>query len=108
MTLSILALSPTIFHAGMVVLLVVGFGFVIFFHELGHFLAAKWVGIKVEQFAVGFGQAILSWRKGLGLRIGSSAAKYEELDRAGQAEGVSETEYRLNWIPLGGYVKMLG
>src|SRR5947207_9580064 len=90
------------------ILLVLGFGFVIFFHELGHFLAAKWVGIKVEQFAVGFGQAIFSWRKGLGLRIGSSAAKYEELERAGEALGISETEYRLNWIPLGGYVKMLG
>ena len=46
-----------------VLLLVFGFGFVIFWHELGHFLAAKWVGIKVEQFAVGFGQAILAWRK---------------------------------------------
>ena len=38
--------------------LVFGFGFVVFFHELGHFLAAKWVGIRVEQFAVGFGNAI--------------------------------------------------
>ena len=54
------------------ILLVLGFGFVIFFHELGHFFAAKWVGIKVEQFAVGFGQAMVSWRKGLGFRVGSS------------------------------------
>src|SRR2546425_1005126 len=60
-------------------LLIFGFGFVIFFHELGHFLAAKWVGIKVEQFAVGFGQAVCSWRKGFGLALGSSARKYEEL-----------------------------
>jgi regulator of sigma E protease len=115
-------------------LLIFGFGFVIFFHELGHFLAAKWVGIKVEQFAVGFGQAIFSWRKGLGIRIGTSAPKFEELvqakanelrnqpastekagafsteelDAAAGALGISETEYRLNWIPLGGYVKMLG
>src|SRR5436305_10923223 len=91
-----------------IALLVFGFGFVIFWHELGHFLAAKWVGIKVEQFAVGFGHALVSWRKGLGFKIGSSAAKYEELAAARQAEGISETEYRLNWIPLGGYVKMLG
>src|SRR5215208_2474358 len=67
-------------------LLIFGFGFVIFFHELGHFLAAKWVGIKVEQFAVGFGQAIFSWRKGLGVRIGSSASKFEELVQARAGE----------------------
>ena len=57
-----------------ILLLVFGFGFVIFWHELGHFLAAKWVGIRVEQFAVGMGQAILAWRKGLGLRVGTTAS----------------------------------
>lgn len=91
-----------------IALLCFGFGFVIFFHELGHFLAAKYVGIRVEQFAVGFGQALLSWRKGMGWKVGSSGARYEELQKTGQAETVGETEYRLNWIPLGGYVKMLG
>ncbi len=92
-----------------IALLVLGFGFVIFWHELGHFLAAKWADVRVEQFAVGFGHALLSWRKGLGFTPGSSAARLERL----AAEGVDisrygETEYRLNWIPLGGYVKMLG
>src|SRR3954451_19911540 len=89
-------------------LLVFGFGFVIFWHELGHFLAAKWVGIKVEQFAVGFGHAMASWRQGMGFTVGSSGKKYEELVAAGKADTIGETEYRLNWIPLGGYVKMLG
>lgn len=97
----------------MIALLVFGFGFVIFFHELGHFLAAKYVGIKVEQFAVGFGQAMFSWRKGMGITWGSSGRKYEELiakkDQSGtDVNQIGETEYRLNWIPLGGYVKMLG
>ncbi len=99
-----------------VILLVLGFGFVIFFHELGHFLAAKWCGVKVEQFAVGFGQAIFSWRKGMGFRWGSSGKKYEALAAQAAADPqsvpnfnqISETDYRLNWIPLGGYVKMLG
>ena len=59
-------------------LLVFGFGFVIFWHELGHFLAAKWVGIKVEQFAVGFGQAIVSWRKGIGMRVGNTQREYDK------------------------------
>src|SRR5689334_11943479 len=116
-------------------LLIFGFGFVIFWHELGHFIAAKWAGVKVEQFAVGFGQALVSWRKGLGWRTGSSREEYEKrareylrarerggstdtalteaitdeqkLDYAAAALGLGETEYRLNWLPLGGYVKML-
>lgn len=98
-----------------IALLCFGFGFVIFFHELGHFLAAKYVGIRVEQFAVGFGHALFSWRKGMGWQFGSSGAKYEELmkvEKAGiqgtDVHALGETEYRLNWIPLGGYVKMLG
>lgn len=90
-----------------VVLLVLGFGFVIFWHELGHFLAAKWAGVRVEQFAVGFGQALLSWRKGMGTMVGTSGPKYESLPPEEKAR-YGETEYRLNWIPLGGYVKMLG
>jgi regulator of sigma E protease len=124
------------FHSILLVIaLVLGFGFVIFFHELGHFLAAKWVGIKVEQFAVGFGQALVCYRKGIGLRVGTTQREYrrrlEEFlqqkhkddpqiqERSGLAyqqamvevemeSGLGETEYRLNWIPLGGYVKMLG
>src|ERR1700761_1277473 len=102
-----------------VALLVLGFGFVIFWHELGHFLAAKWVGIKVEQFAVGFGQAIVAWRKGIGFRVGttlpehdraieryleenpevSSLSTSEAIIKAEKALGLGETEYRLNWIP---------
>ena len=104
-----------LFQTWSVVLLVLGFGFVVFFHELGHFLAAKYVGIKVEQFAVGFGQAVLSWRKGLGVTWGSSGKKMEALEKQ-EREGLQkidlsrygDTEYRINWIPLGGYVKMLG
>jgi regulator of sigma E protease len=108
--------------------MVFGFGFVVFFHELGHFLAAKWVGIKVEQFAVGFGHALFAFRKGLGFRVGSTTKEFDqkvkeyaekkhsrrgdltalELSAAAEEMGLGETEYRLNWMPLGGYVKMLG
>ena len=96
-------------------LIVVGFGLVIVVHELGHFAAAKWAGIRVHAFAVGFGQAVCSYRKGMGFRIGSSEPEYvrqlKDLglppDR-GDLPGVSSTEYRFNWIPFGGYVKMLG
>ncbi|MFT3787088.1 MAG: site-2 protease family protein [Tepidisphaeraceae bacterium] len=110
------------------IVMVVGFGFVVFWHELGHFLAAKWAGVKVDQFAVGFGRALLCWRKGIGVTVGTSAKEYEkravahyqkttneqsmptmvQIDAAAREIGLGETEYRLNWIPLGGYVKMLG
>src|SRR5687768_18467518 len=58
-------------------LLGLGFGFAVFWPELGHFLAAKWAGVKVEQFAVGFGHALLAYRKGLGLRVGTTAKEYK-------------------------------
>ena len=58
-------------------------GFLIFVHELGHFLTAKWFGIKVTEFGFGFPPRVFGVRRG-------------------------ETEYTLNLIPLGGFVKMLG
>jgi len=115
-----------------IALLIFGFGFVIFWHELGHFLAARWAGVRVEQFAVGMGQAIFSYRRGLGLKLGSSRKEYEDRtaewfkttavapkgpdgeyteyqrEQASKALGLGETEYRLSWIPLGGYVKPTG
>lgn len=87
------------------VLVVIGFGMIIFVHELGHFLAARWAGIRVLAFALGFGPALVSYRKGLGWRRGSS--EREALARADRAS-ISATEYRLNALPFGGYVKMLG
>src|SRR5881409_3162897 len=65
-------------YIGSLLLLILGFGFVIFWHELGHFLAAKWAGVKVEQFAVGFGQALLAWRKGIGFRVGTTQPEFEK------------------------------
>jgi regulator of sigma E protease len=116
-----------------IALMVLGFGLVVFFHELGHFLAAKYVGIRVDQFAVGFGRALISFRKGLGLRFGPSGPEFEkrikahleqthrdepdvsqrqwsqaQIAQAAAQTGISETEYRINWLPLGGYVRMLG
>lgn len=61
----------------------IGFSFIIFFHELGHFLVAKWAGVRVERFAVGFFREVFGFTRG-------------------------ETRYSFNILPLGGYVKMLG
>ncbi len=71
-----------------------GLGFVIFVHELGHFLAAKACGVKCEKFYVGFD---------VPMRLGPI-----ELPRALFRRKVGETEYGIGIIPLGGYVKMLG
>jgi len=110
-----------------VVLMLFGFGLLIAVHELGHFLAARWAGIRVHAFAIGFGQALVSWRKGLGFRRGSSQREYDSVMRkavdaqtyavdsasgkaaaSSVAGSISPTEYRLNWFPFGGYVRMLG
>lgn len=58
-------------------------GFMILVHEFGHYAVAKLLGVRVEQFAIGFGKRLIGFRKG-------------------------ETDYRINAIPLGGYVKMSG
>src|SRR5499427_2447005 len=57
------------------------FGLVIFVHELGHFIAAKALGVYAPRFSIGFGPAIFRKRRG-------------------------ETEYILAWLPLGVYVRM--
>jgi regulator of sigma E protease len=62
---------------------IVVLGFMILIHEFGHYAVAKWLGVRVEQFAIGFGKRLVGFRKG-------------------------DTDYRINAIPLGGYVKMSG
>jgi len=59
------------------------FGFLILVHEFGHFIMAKRAGVRVEQFSLGFGPRLLSWKG-------------------------SDTEYSICAIPLGGYVKLAG
>ena len=91
-------------------LVCIGFGLIVFVHELGHFLAARWAGIRVLAFTIGFGPALFSYRKGMGLRAGSGEKEYIEKLKAEplRAREFSPTEYRFNILPLGGYVKMLG
>lgn len=63
-------------------LVILFFGGSIFVHELGHFLAARRRGVHVERFSIGFGPKIFSWK------------------------GKDGVEYRLSWLPLGGYVTL--
>lgn len=73
-----------------------GLGFIIFVHELGHFLAAKSCGVKVEAFYVGFN---IPFPKVFGVTIiPQYLLKFT----------IGETEYGIGNLPLGGYVKMLG
>ena len=60
-----------------------GFALLIILHELGHFTAAKAVGMRVERFSLFFGRTKLRWQRG-------------------------ETEYGVGWLPLGGFVKITG
>ena len=66
-----------------VVVVIIVLSVMVFIHELGHFLAAKYFGIRVLTFSIGFGKRLLGFRKG-------------------------ETDYRISLLPLGGYVKMAG
>ncbi|HLW00282.1 MAG TPA: site-2 protease family protein [Ktedonobacterales bacterium] len=59
------------------------FGLLVFVHEFGHFITAKWSGIRVEEFGFGFPPRIFGIKRG-------------------------ETIYSINWIPLGGFVRMPG
>jgi regulator of sigma E protease len=116
------------------VLVFAGFSLVIFVHELGHFLAAKWCDVRIDRFAVGFLTPIFSYRQGMGFRWGSTEKEYKqrlhdrveenrsselqfhekleptdaELARAAKELKLGETDYCFNVLPLGGYVKMLG
>lgn len=66
-----------------ILITIIGFGIMVFLHELGHFLTAKRFGVLVHEFAIGMGPKIFSFGKG-------------------------ETKYSLRLLPLGGYVKLEG
>ena len=76
--------------------------FAVFFHELGHFLTARWARIKVTKFFIGFGPTIWSTRRGVPETV--------TVERRGQLETVTrpETEYGVKALPLGGFVKIVG
>ena len=59
-------------------------GPLVFFHELGHYLVARWFGVGAEQFSIGFGREISGWT-----------------DKRG-------TRWKVGWLPLGGYVRFVG
>ena len=67
-----------------VIALLIVLGIVVFVHELGHFLAARWAGVRVNTFSIGFGPAIVKWH-----------------DKHG-------TEWKIACLPLGGYVSIYG
>ena len=67
-----------------IVALLIVLGVVVFIHELGHFLAARWAGVTVNTFSIGFGPAIVKWH-----------------DKHG-------TQWQIACIPLGGYVSIYG
>jgi regulator of sigma E protease len=68
---------------GNIITVVIVFAVLIFIHELGHLLACKMTGIKVEKFSLGFGPPLVQWKR-------------------------AETTYMISAVPLGGYIKMEG
>ena len=77
-----ISLVPEPYRTAIAFILVLGV--LIFIHELGHLLAARWRGVRVERFSIGFGERVAAWT-----------------DKRG-------TEWTVGWIPLGGYVRLHG
>jgi len=73
------SIFTNVWGLGFVVLILGG---AIFIHELGHFLAARWRGLQVDRFSIGFGPKIVAWK------------------------GKDGCEYRISWLPFGGYVAL--
>ena len=67
----------------LIIIAILAFTFVVFIHELGHFLTAKWCGIRVNEFAIGMGPRIIKW-------------------------GKKETKYSIRLFPIGGFCAMEG
>ena len=67
-----------------IIALLIVLGVVVFIHELGHFIAARWAGVRVDAFSIGFGPAIIKWH-----------------DKRG-------TVWKIACLPLGGYVSIYG
>ena len=94
-----------LYNTVMFIKVVIGFSIIIFVHELGHFLAAKWVGIRVDRFSIGFGPRLFGYRGGEGLTFGGRPEyTADELEQ----RRYGETDYCFKALPIGGYVKMLG
>ncbi len=125
-----LTLLGSITGAEKIVLFIIGFGSVIFVHELGHFITAKFFKVRCDVFSMGIGPRLCGWRRGAGFTFGavaigppSTAAPIPTGDAAGPvgsspsaaagpqltaAHPLGETDYRISWLPFGGYVRMLG
>jgi regulator of sigma E protease len=74
-------------------------GILVFVHEMGHFLAARWTGMRADVFAIGMGPRLFGWNRKTGFSFGKLP---EDLQLEGQ------TDYRISAFPIGGYVKILG
>ncbi|MBO0781449.1 MAG: site-2 protease family protein [Ktedonobacteraceae bacterium] len=101
------------------------FGLLVFVHELGHFIAAKWAGIRVEEFGLGFPPALVGFRRrhnggwdvlwfGRGRNADTGDAKMQTpFATSGGTSNAStpsthHTIYSLNLLPIGGFVRMPG
>lgn len=80
------------------IIVIAGLSILILGHEAGHFFAAKMFGLRVDEFGFGFPPRIFGWRHKKNRRDADGTLR--------QVQG--ETEYSLNWLPFGGFVKIHG
>lgn len=75
----------------------------VFVHELGHFWTARKAGVKVDEFGIGIPPRIIGIRK-----TNTPGKKWELVSAKEEAEKTTHTIYSLNWLPIGGFVKIKG
>jgi regulator of sigma E protease len=95
------ALSDYSHSALSIAIAILGIGFLIFIHELGHFLACRLTKTRVETFSIGFGPRLFGWERHAGRRVFTVGRR-----RFSAADGAMDV--RIAAVPLGGYVKMAG
>lgn len=83
-----------------ILIFVIVLGLLVFVHELGHFLVAKKSGMKVDEFGFGFPPRLFGFQKINGKFVWIWGHK--------EPEDLTKTVYSVNWIPLGGFVKIVG
>src|SRR4051812_43955765 len=116
--------------------IILGFSLIIFLHELGHFLVARLCSVKCLAFSIGIGPRMLGWRKGTKVSFGNDPYDPETRNKSKKTNAhdeiekveanttrsdlpttavepqhpanVGDCDYRVSWLPLGGYVRMLG
>lgn len=84
-----------------IIVFIIILSLLVFVHEVGHFVVARKLGVKAEEFGLGFPPRVFGFYK-------NTEGKWRFVFGGKEAENAADTVYSVNWIPLGGFVKIKG